>query len=383
MLIRKPTFRKPIPEALALTLLLLFTAGAGAPAEAGLKSLFKKDRAKKAEKIQAESYTPGPGWEAYFRRENGLTLEVHQPVEVHSDREWMGLHFTEYEGPKIQIGVMKIENRTAQSEAHNWHDRVEVPTAGIEEVLSTALFRTHRFELVERKRVGAVMAEQDFGATDRVSRPTAAGLGGIQGADYVIYGVVNEWTPHTGGKSVGNILGKGEAQVAMSFTITDSTSGQVVFQTTERAKAGNWSISAFGAAAHKSSPTGYAVQACINKAVYKIAMALEDRPWRGSVVKVSGDRVILNAGRNKGMEAGMTLRALARGEELVDPETGLSLGAELEVVGSLMITSISDNHASATILEGCEGIQRGDRVELAERPDPEAPASEPPATGDR
>lgn len=365
-------FRSSTAKPLVFVLLLLLTVGVSTPANAGLKSLFKKDREKQAQKIQAESYTPGPGWEGYFRLENGLTQKIQQPVEVHSDREWMGLLFTDYQGPKTKIGVMKIENRTPNAEAFNMPGYVEVPTAGIEEVLSTALFRTHRFELVERKRVGAVMAEQDFGATDRVSQPTAAGLGKIQGADYVIYGVVNEWTPHTGGKSFGNILGKGEAEVAMSFTVTDATSGQVVFQTTERARAGNWSISAFGASAHESSPTGYAVQSCINKAVYKIAMSLEDRAWRGSVVKVSGDQVIINAGRNKGMEAGMTLKALAKGEELVDPETGLSLGAELESIGSLMITSVADNHSSAAILEGCKGLQVGDRVELSSKQDLES-----------
>jgi len=349
---------------------------AAAPVEAGL---FKKNKDKKAEKILAESYQPGPGWEGYFRDPDGLTKKIVEPVEVNPDRDWLGLTFTDYDGPKLTIGVMKIENRTPYGEATGSYWRgIEVPTAGIEELLTTALYQTHRFEIIERKRLGQVLGEQRLGTSGIISEQTAAETGKVQGVDYLIYGAVNEWTPEKGGRSFGGIVGKKDAEVTMSFTVADPVSGSVLYQITERGKAGSWAIGAFGANVEKKSPTGYAVEACVNKAVYALAHWLEERPWRGSVVKIDRDQVFINAGRDHGMTMGMKLIALSKGDELIDPETGLSLGSNLQAIGTLMITAVSEKFSTATIFEGCEGLRPGDRVELSSNGAPEASGASAP-----
>jgi len=51
------------------------------------------------------------------------------------------------------------------------------------------------------------------------------------------------------------------------------------------------------------------------------------------------------------------------GEELIDPETGLSLGAEESYAGKIKIGKADKKYAIATILEG-EGFQRGDVVRI-------------------
>jgi curli biogenesis system outer membrane secretion channel CsgG len=354
--------------------LLAVTAGPSAAV-----GLLKRDKQKKAEKILAENYVPGDGWEAYFRDENGRTRPVLEPAEVHADREWMGLTFTDYFGPKIRLAVMKILNRTPYGDAigTQWHG-IEVPLSGIEELLTTALYNTNRFDLVERKRIGTALDEQDFGATDRVSPVTAAEVGKILGAQYLIYGTVNEWTADRGGSGgfLGGLKGgKNKAEVAMSFSVTDATSGQLVFQTTQRATAGSWGISFAGLGKTSNAPIGYAVQACINKAAYALAIWMKDRPWRGSIVKVADGKVYINAGSDEGLEMGMELTALAKGEELIDPETGLSLGADLEAVGSLQVIQVAANYSITAVIEGCDGLESGDRVELARTARPTEAAS--------
>lgn len=164
----------------------------------------------------------------------------------------------------------------------------------------------------------------------------------------------------------------------MSFRIADTTTGQILFATTERATAGSWGIGLGGLGLgggkllaglggfQKNSPISYAVRACINKGVYKLAAWLGSKAWSGSVIKVDGPKVYINAGANQGLAAGMMLTALTEGEALIDPETGLDLGSEATVAGTLRLSQVNEKFSVASVVDGCQGLSGGDRVELAE-----------------
>jgi curli biogenesis system outer membrane secretion channel CsgG len=367
---------------LGSALLVCLMAGP-APSSAGLPKVFSKDK--------GEAYVPSGGWEPYIQDEKGNTRQFRQPAEQNEDKDWLFLKFTEYKGPKIRVAVMQVENQIASVEqAQNTGMIViggqiaAIPVTDIEGLLTQALFNTNRFSLVDRKNVETVLAEQDFGASGRVSKPTAAKTGKVLGAEYLVYASINEYAPEKSKASAGGAglagrvlggvgLGKSTSEVTMSFKIVDSTSGQVLFTSKERGEAGQWGLSfgaiagigAGGAGLQRSSPIGYAVEACINKMAYRIAMQLKDRPWSGSVAKVEGDRVYINAGSDTGLQVGTTLIALSKGEALEDPETGLSLGEDTVAIGRIQITTVKEKFAIATILQGCEGLKVGDRVEVA------------------
>lgn len=387
---RKLRRRSPIAVMTAVALFFTLAPGANAWGRG------KDKRQKKAEKVAAKSYTPGPDWEAYFRDKDGVTSEIVLPPEVNSDKDWFGLLFTEYDGPRLRLAVMPVENRTASGEGEERASGglveavrilkgvtyVEVPVGALEELLTTSLYNTHRFDLVERKALGAMLAEQDFGASDRVAKPTAAQIGQIQGAEYLIFAAVNEWTPdksRVGGggitRRIGGVVGKKKAEVAMSFRVVDATTSKTLFATTERATSGSWSVGLGGIGGgalaglgfEKNSPISYAVQSCINKGSYKLAMWLKDKGWSGSVMLVKDDgKVYINAGENSGLQPQTRLTVLSKGEDLVDPESGLVLGSEIEVIGSLMVTSVEEQFSVAAITEGCEGIKKGDQVRITD-----------------
>ena len=73
-------------------------------------------------------------------------------------------------------------------------------------------------------------------------------------------------------------IGQSTAEVAISYKVIDATSGQLTFAGTERATAGSWNFVVGG----KKAPINYAVQACINKAAYRIANSLKSQAWRGA-----------------------------------------------------------------------------------------------------
>ncbi len=338
---------------------------------------------------------PAGGWSAFFKTDKGEVKPIVQPIEKNKDKDWMFLQFTDFTGPKNRLAVMRVENKTANVEqADNtknttlWTGHVaEVPVAAIEELMTTAFVNCHRFKLLERKALDQTLAEQDFANSGRVAQPSAAKIGKMLGAQFLIYTAVNEWTPEKGkvsgggGGIGGGFLGglgasKSDAEVAMSFRIVDATTGEVMTALTERATAGSWGLGV-GAGGYggggagggmigieKNSPVSYAVQSCINKACYKIAMALADRPWSGAVMKVSGGKIYVNAGSDSGIVAGMSLNAMSKGEELVDPETGMSLGSEMKPIGTLQVIEVQEKYSIAQITNGCKGLKVGDVLQM-------------------
>ncbi len=347
-----------------------------------------------AAKEKEPPFQPPAGWGAYFKDEKGKCSPLLEPVELNKDKDWLGLQFTPYDGPKIRLAVQKVENKTATMEQAAATETfvvtnriVEVPVAGIEELLTTALHATNRFTLVERKALDGVMQEQDLGASGRVAQPSAARTGVILGAQHQIFAAVNEWTPVkkktrgglagiAPGALGGVTAGKSEAEVAMSFRIVDATTSEVLQSITVRATAKDWNLG-FGGAGfggsgavggamgiEQNSPISYAVQAAINKAAYQIALALADLPWSGSVMKIVNDKIYVNAGSNAGIPNGAKLTVLSKGEDLIDPETGVTLGSDTTRIGSLEIVEVSEKYSVARITEGCEGIKAGDRVKV-------------------
>lgn len=344
-------------------------------------------------KKKGPDYTPSGGWEGYFTNDKGLvTGPVLQPPERNKDKDWMFLRFTDYSGPKVRVAVMKVENKSATAQAAVDTEAVavtdnlaQVSVSSIEEILATAVFNTNRFELVERKEVEKLQQEQDLGASGRAKKPTAVKTGQMVGVEYMVFASINEWTPvksKSGGAAGGKagplgLLGvqKSDAEVAMSFRIVDAATSKVLFTTLERATAGSWGVGFGGAEGsgggtvsfQKASPIGYAVQSCINKGVYKVAMWLKDKPWRGTVFRMDGQRVYVDAGANSGLTAGVELVAISQGKEMFDLR-GESLGKETAVIGTLRVTDVQEKFSVAEIVDSCKGLKVGDQVELRNPP---------------
>lgn len=368
--------RRPSILLTFLIALLTFTAGLE-PANADrVKRKIKKEdkKERRGAELEQYSYNPGPGWEPYFEDEDGFRMKIITPIEQNEDKDWMGLRFTEYTGPKLRLAVMPVDNRS--------HYHSTVPLVGLESLISSGLQQTGRFDLVERERLGTVFAEQDLGETGRLAKPSAAKIGQVLGAQYQVFATVVEWTPtkkSKGGGLLGLRVGKNQAEVAISVRVVDANTTQTIFSETERATAGSWSL---GFARHRgvggnlginaNSPIGYAVQSTINKAVYRLAMGLRDQKWQGAVMLVDGRTVHINAGENLGMEVGYRLTCISKGKTLIDPTTGLELGFTKSAIGTLAITGVEEAYSITQIVNGCQGLKPGDYVEFESTGEPQA-----------
>lgn len=365
----RPRRRTSTPWLVAPMVLFCLVQTELSPAEAGWP--FKGGDDEQAQEEPRTPYEDDGEWQPYFRDHEGQTYAFEEPMEQYEDQDWLGVQFAEYKGNRSRLAVWQVEERIGPQQQETVTSygpfsitsrSTSVPLTAIEELLTTAMFNTNRFTMVERKQIEAVLAEQDFGDSGRVTDASAARIGQALGADYILFAAINEWTPN---KKSGGVLGSGKsvAEVALSIKVVDAETGQVVYADTVRgqAESRNAGLPLIAAAAD-NSPVNYALVSAINKVSYLLATSLESKAWEGTIVHIAGDNVVINGGEERGVAPGMRFLAVSRGVELRDPDSGELLGYHEDVIGSIQVTVVKKQTATAVILEGCEGLKAGDFV---------------------
>lgn len=321
------------------------------------------------------------------------------------------MRWSPYAGRKARVAVSKIDNTSSVS-SYTANDQygstnVEwafqtVPVNGIEAMITDALNQSGRFRLVERQAIGNVMQEQDFGASGRVAAPSAAGMGQILGAEYLVEAVITSYDPGTSAKSTnvggianalgGNRLGglgalagglsvnSSSSSLGMNIRLIDATTSEVVFtkQIEREIKESGIGFGGIGfggggamggfVGAYSRTPIGQAVIASINEAVYELAKQIGAQPATGAIIKVEGSQAYLNLGAGA-VNPGERLAVVRPGEALIDPDTGISLGSTETPVGEVQVASVQDRFSIATIQGGAK-LEARDRVKSLAPPPP-------------
>jgi curli biogenesis system outer membrane secretion channel CsgG len=173
---------------------------------------------------------------------------------------------------KPRLGVLRFTNDT---NAGWWRG-----TAGrdLQDMLAAELVSMGSFQVLERKELEAVLSEQDLGASGRVDPKTAAKVGKLKGAKYLVAGTVSAFEEGTSGKGMGvSVMGlsvggkKERAYMAVDLKVIDTTTGEIVDARTVEATSESTSTR-LGVSApfvstdmekQQKTPTGKAIRACI------------------------------------------------------------------------------------------------------------------------
>ncbi|MFZ0488090.1 MAG: CsgG/HfaB family protein [Arenicellales bacterium] len=148
-------------------------------------------------------------------------------------------------------------------------------------MLSNELSNTHKFRVVERNKLEPVLREQNLAASGRVSHGTAAKIGNLTGAQYLVTGTVSAFESNTsntgGGFSFGGISiggSKGEAYMAIDLRVVNTTTGEIAYSRTVEGRSSKHGISLglfkFGFGGHlkkeNKTPAGKAIRAAVAEA---------------------------------------------------------------------------------------------------------------------
>ncbi|MDP8214954.1 MAG: CsgG/HfaB family protein [Candidatus Euphemobacter frigidus] len=271
--------------------------------------------------------------------------------------------------PRKTIAVSEFDNKSS------WRGQWRIGW-GMQEMMCTALVDTGKFTVLERQDLDAIMAEQDLGASGRTGKGSAAAIGKLGKAQILISGAVTEFEEKKGGEGAGigfkgfRIGGSHEqAHVAINVRIYDTSSGEVLdsIRVEGTADAGGlklgYSNADFGGdlGGFRKTPLGKATQEAIDESVQKIASRLKSVPWQGKIIKATPSKVYINAGSKGGIDDGMEFDVYRPGESLVDPDTGMTLGAETEKIGRIKVSSVKEKFSIAKIVSGAD-MQRGDLI---------------------
>ncbi|MDA0681609.1 MAG: hypothetical protein O3A13_06950 [Proteobacteria bacterium] len=317
-------------------------------------------------------------------------------IEDVETKHLLNIEWGDYAGPKSRLGVLKVDNTSASStftisssmgDVDYSSAAVGVPVNGIEAIVIDALARTNRFRLVERTELSSVLGEQDLATSGRIATPSGAQTGNVLGAQYLVQVVVTDYEANTSGTdgAVGGLLrskvpllggikaGKSTGRVGLNFRLIDAETSEITF-TKQIEAIINESNLGFGGigfgsdlalggfmSSYSKTPVGQAVIAGINQGVFELIAQIGAKPPEGSIVKADSSEIYVNLGLGV-VETGDRMRVKRMGEELIDPDTGISLGGSITDLGEIEITQVQEKFSIAkpVSLNGSAG--RGDKV---------------------
>lgn len=259
---------------------------------------------------------------------------------------------------KLRVAVVAFENSSTWS---YWGDNLGRAAA---DVFVTALMETGKFSMIERDKVDIVLAEQDFGATGRITPQTAAQIGKMLGVDLLLTGSVTQFSiSRTGGGIRGVSVGVTTGKVVLQSRLVNTTTGEIVVAAEEENKKTLVGARYRSINFRQSFDYGMAndiMHPAVEKMVVKIVnqtAGMSSSTHSGRVIKAQGGQVWINLGTGSGIKVGDEFEVIRKGEELIDPDTGISLGAVEEKVGTIVITEVTAQYAIASIKSGSAAAQ--------------------------
>lgn len=170
------------------------------------------------------------------------------------------------------LGVAEFRN---ESGAVWWRGGVGWELSGM---LANELAAINAFTVVERSHIESVIREQNLGASGRVRPDTAAQIGQLTGAQYIVLGTVTSYsedTRRTGGglsyRGIGVGGSRTESYLAVDLRVVDVNTGEIAYVRTVEGRSTGSGVSLRGShggfggslANEERTPAGEAIRAAL------------------------------------------------------------------------------------------------------------------------
>ncbi|MFH2013270.1 MAG: CsgG/HfaB family protein [Pseudomonadota bacterium] len=264
-------------------------------------------------------------------------------------------------GPKKRVGIVDFVNKTTYGKGRLG--------SSASDILTTELFKTGAFIVIERAQLQKILGEQALGQSGAINPATVAEAGKILGLNAMVTGSISQFGVKTEGKDYGVYKQKVQkAECTVDVRVVDTTTGQILF-----ADSGSGifekkisEVLGLGQRGGYDETMGQnALRAAITKFMDNLIQQLQSSEWSGRIAKVSGSTVYINAGKDVGLEIGNILKVNSLGEEIYDPQTHVLLGREEgPLKAELLVTGyVGENLTKATVKSG-SGLTINDVVKL-------------------
>ncbi len=267
---------------------------------------------------------------------------------------------------KKRIAVSRFEDRSG----HGYHGLGQ----GVADMLASALVKSGKFMVMERQELDNVLSEQKLGESGLVTAETAPKVGKLLGVELLVVGSISEFGTKenriSGGISMfGGGISRKTARAVVDIRLVNTTTGEIIASETKEGSESSTGLSvrtdAFDFSDHNGwddTDEGKATRQAVDGCVELITENLQNLPWMGRILKINADGTLLmKPGSEGAVTPGMEFSIYRVGEDVKDPDTGLSLGAEESKIGTVKVIedALRGKAAKAKITTGT-GIKTSD-----------------------
>ncbi|MDE2724174.1 MAG: hypothetical protein OXI59_12435 [Gemmatimonadota bacterium] len=269
--------------------------------------------------------------------------------------------------PVTAIGPIDIAARNISCEGWDRSNCNEDLSVGFRQMLETAISKTRKMDLMERRRLDVMLTEQTLGQIGYTD--TGGAIGGLTGVDYYVYGTITSFgkdvnaTVIDGNSGIGGLFGgtankvlgsgiataKTQVQMGVDLKVSEVATGKILIadSLTEKLKTGTaFSFGGISQVDTEGDPFSDVQRVLAARIAEEIVTTLI--PIK--VIKVQKDGVlILNYG-DIFLKPGQQLVAFEVGESFVDPDTGEVLGSEEMEIGRVEITRAEAKFSRAVVV---------------------------------
>lgn len=247
----------------------------------------------------------------------------------------------------IGIGVVEVTPSILQSaNAAGSRGVLSRITQAMDGQLIDKVHNTRKFDVFSRSDLAKVLKEQEFADSGNVdvSDPNAAKafmLGGIQ---YILTTSISDFQDHRETayfEGLGETISKRNIRMGAVAKIYDTTTGKLLESANFQIDTGGHEEKHRFVTSSSGSMSDKFILELATEMADRIANRVVDVLYPARVLAVTGNQVTINRGDGTGIEVGQVWEIFALGEELIDPDTGESLGKEENSIGRVHIKRVN------------------------------------------
>lgn len=287
------------------------------------------------------------------------TGQVKDDVSVTGQTQRMEAAGARYSGPQYTVAIIKFANKTPSKvlglgESATDILRTLVKNAGLEPIDVTQEGMQQQEEMIKLQQTGAVKAGKKNAAE------------GFDSIDYRIQGSITAYSELEEGSDALVYQKKIQiARVQVDYSLVDVASGKSLLAESGMGEYRKETGGAMGFGSKSTADVGLrdgAMRDAFSKVMEKMINKLNALPFTSRVLAMDGPTVIIRAGEKSKLAPGAKLGVYRPGQDLIDPETGRSLGKREKLIGEIALMSHTNDRVSEAKVSSGTGFQAGDIV---------------------
>lgn len=288
---------------------------------------------------------------------------VKQDISLTGQTEKLEKAGSNYTGPQYTIGIITLSNKTPSKvlgigEAATDILRTTLKQAGLEPIMLTSDELKQHDKMIELQQSGIIKTGKKDAAE------------GMDSIDFRVSGAITSYSELSEGSDM--LITKTKTQVArvgVDYALIDIATGRTLVAKSGLGEYRKKTRKILGLGDSSSADTSLregALRDAMNKAVESMIIELSARPFQSRILLIDGDAIIFKAGTRSKLKPGALLAVYRPGKELIDPDTGRSLGKREKKIGEIKLSSHQNEKISEGTVVNGSGFLKGDVLKVVQ-----------------